>query len=125
MRIGARKLSNGTIEFGLQQRQGANSWGTELLPRARIFPTDARVGVWLQSSELTLSVAASADAFAEEVVVRIVASKQDDGRVEFGLQQRGDDGSWGSRQLPRARLFPTDTRVGVWLRSSELTLSTG
>ena len=32
--------------------------------------------------------------------VRIVARKRDDGRVEFGLQQRQTDNSWGARQLP-------------------------
>ena len=125
VRIVARKLSTGQIEFGLQQQQDDDSWGDNLLPRARLFPTDARVGVWLQSSPLPLTVAASSESFAEEVVVRIVASKREDGRVEFGLQQRGDAGSWGERQLPRARLFPTTTRVDVWLRSSVLALSTG
>ena len=122
VRIVARKLSNGKIEFGLQQQQDDDTWGDELLPRARRFPTDARVGAWLQSSPLPLTVAESTAAFAEEVVVRIVARKRNDGKVEFGLQERGADGSWGERQLPRARLFPTTARVDAWLRSSVVNL---
>ncbi len=121
VRIVARKLTNGKIEFGLQQRDD-DGWGARRLPRARLFPTDARVRSWLQSSPLTLSVAASADDFAQNFEVRIVARKLADGKVEFGLQQR-DNGSWGDRQLPSARLFPTTAAADRWLVSSTLSLS--
>ena len=53
-----------------------------------------------------------------EVGVRIVARRLADGGVEFGLQQRGGDGSWGGRQLPARRFFPPDAGVGRWLASS-------
>ena len=112
VRIVARKLDSGRIEFGLQQRQADNSWGDRQLPRVRFFPTTARVGHWLASSALDLSVGE----------VRIVARKLESGRVEFGLQQRQADNSWGDRQLPRVRFFPTTARVGHWLASSSLTL---
>ena len=59
---------------------------------------------------------------AARIEVRIVARKLSDGRVEFGLQERLDDGSWGERMLPTRRFFPTDAPVGRWLRSSALTL---
>ena len=61
----------------------------------------------------------------QTVEVRIVAQRLDDGRVEFGLQQRRD-GSWGERVLPRARFFPA-TGSGRWLSSSpvELTVESG
>ncbi len=108
VRIVARKLSDGRVEFALQQRSGS-TWGDRQLPRTRFFPTTARVGRWLVSSPL--------DVTAGEV--RIVARKLSDGRVEFALQQRSGS-TWGDRQLPRTRFFPTTARVGRWLVSSPL-----
>ena len=64
-------------------------------------------------------VASSAEA---ESVVRIVAQRLADGRVEFGLQQRGSDDEWGARLLPSRRFFPTSAEVGRWLSSSPLTV---
>ena len=113
VRIVARKLASGKIEFGLQQRDADDSWGDRLLPRARLFPTTAPVDRWLRSSPLTLTVGE----------VRIVARKLAGGKIEFGLQQRDADDSWGDRLLPRARLFPTTAPVDRWLRSSPLTLT--
>ena len=52
--------------------------------------------------------------------VRIVAQRLDDGRVEFGLQQREGSG-WSERILPQRRFFPTSS-VGRWLSSSTITL---
>ncbi len=113
VRIVARKLANGRIEFGLQQRHTDNSWGDRQLPRVRFFPTTARVDRWLASSPLTVPVGE----------VRIVARKLANGRIEFGLQQRHSDNSWGDRQLPRVRFFPTTARVDRWLASSPISLS--
>ena len=114
VRIVARKLESGRVEFGLQQRQTDNSWGDRRLPRVRFFPTSAGVGRWLASSPLTLPAGE----------VRIVARRLESGRVEFGLQQRQTDNSWGDRRLPRVRFFPTSAGVGRWLASSPLTLGT-
>ena len=50
-------------------------------------------------------------------------SKLDSGRIEFGLQQRQADDSWGARRLPRVRFFPTTATVDNWLASSSLTLT--
>ena len=55
--------------------------------------------------------------------VRIVARRLDSGKVEFALQQRHADDSWGARLLPSTRLFPTTATVGRWLVSSPLRLS--
>ena len=55
--------------------------------------------------------------------MRIVARKLEDGRIEFGLQQRQADTTWGARQLPRVRFFPTTATAGNWLASSSLTLT--
>ena len=74
VRIVARKLDSGRIEFGLQQRQPDNTWGDRQLPRVRFFPTTATVNRWLASSALDLPAGE----------VRIVARKLDSGRIEFG-----------------------------------------
>lgn len=123
IRIVARKLANGKIEFGLQQRQEASTWGGRLLPSARLFPAGAGIGDWLVSSSLTVSAGESADTLAEEVGLRITARRVSDGRVEFALQQRLDDGTWGGRQAPARRFFPAAARVDRWLHSSVIALT--
>ena len=119
VRIVARLLDNGKIEFGLQQVQHDNTWGDRRFPRARLFPATTAVRRWLVSSAITLSAAETADSFAEDVVVRIVARRLDDDRLEFGLQQR-QNGSWGKRDRPTRRYFPTTATVDRWLGSSTL-----
>ena len=114
VRIVARKLESGRIEFGLQQRSADDTWGDRQLPRVRFFPTTAGVGRWLASSGLDLPAGK----------VRIVARKLTDGRIEFGLQQRDSDDTWDDRRLPRVRFFPTTAGVGRWLASSPLILRT-
>ena len=123
VRIVARKLSNGKIEFGLQQQQSDDSWGDRLRPTRRFFPAPARAGRWLQSSPVALAVAAAPEDFSEDVSVRIVARRLSDDRVEFGLQQRADDGTWDEPLLPARRFFPADTAVGRWLVSSPQNVS--
>lgn len=61
-------------------------------------------------------------ATATETEVRIVARRLDDGRTEFGLQQRVD-GEWSEEQLPRSRYFPVEVSHDRWLRSSPLRLT--
>ena len=122
VRIVARLLANEKVEFGLQQRQADDSWGDRRLPRVRFFPADASVGRWLSSSPITVRIAA-ADAAARDAEVRIVARLLANGKIEFGLQPRQADDSWGDRQLPRVRFFPTGARVGRWLSSSPLTVT--
>jgi hypothetical protein len=120
VRIIARRLSNGKIEFGIEQRQSNGSWGGRQLPRARLFPVRPDVGRWLVSSPITVSVA-PAGSLAADVQVRVVARLIEDGRVEFGLQER-DNGSWGERVLPRRKYFPIVATANRWLGSSALTL---
>ena len=58
------------------------------------------------------SPVAGQEAAGGDVEVRIVARKLESGRIEFGLQQRSSDDTWGDRQLPRVRFFPTTAGVG-------------
>ena len=121
VRIVARRLSSGRIEFALQQRRTEAQWRERLLPAQRFFPTGAQVGRWLASAPVT----AIDNAAAPDVEVRIVARRISGGRIEFALQQRSTGGQWGDRLLPAARFFPTGTRVGRWLSSTPITVTAG
>ncbi|MCY3805439.1 MAG: hypothetical protein OXG91_02970 [bacterium] len=57
-----------------------------------------------------------------EGTVRIVASRQEDGRVEIALQQQQPDGSWNEPQLPEKRFLPSTAPTGRWLQSSAVTV---
>ena len=98
-RILARRLSTGQVEFGFRPEGEAL-----ILPTRRLFPTDARVGRWLISSEV---------ASDGEMVGRITARLRADGRIEFGFNPVE-----GERVLPPARFFPTTARVNQWLQST-------
>ena len=55
MRIVARRLDDGRVEFGLQQQENG-SWGDRDLPTRRFFPPAATVDRWLGSSTLNLDL---------------------------------------------------------------------
>ena len=55
VRIAARLLENGKVEFGLQQR-GPTGWGERILPTKNKFPADAEVGRWLRSTPVTIGL---------------------------------------------------------------------
>lgn len=114
VRIVARKLADGQVEVGLQHRRADASWREPALPVRRLLPATATVGRWLASSPLAKS--------GGDVVVRIVARRMADGRIELGLQQRRADASWGEPMLPQERLLPTTATVGRWLATSTLTV---
>lgn len=57
--------------------------------------------------------------------VRITAQRVDDGRVEFALQQREDDGKWSERMLPSRRFFPAEGFVNRWATSTPLEIDSG
>ena len=59
VRITARRLADGRIEFGLQRRSEGGQWAERLLPARRLFPTSAGVGRWLVSSPLTVTAPGS------------------------------------------------------------------
>ena len=118
VRVAAQRLANGGTEFALQQRSAGAAWDERQLPRSRFFPATTAVGRWLASSPLTVSAPG-----AGEAEVRVAARLLADGRMEFAAQQRGADGEWGERLLPRARFFPANATVGRWLASTSLTVT--
>lgn len=56
VRISARLIEDGRIEFALQRLGAGGQWAERQLPRSRYFPATPRVGRWLSSSALTVSV---------------------------------------------------------------------
>ena len=54
VRIVARKLADGRVEFALRRLLSDGTWTGSLRPRARFFPTTARLDRWLQSSPISL-----------------------------------------------------------------------
>ena len=109
VRIAARMLDGGSMEFALQQRRGG-TWGIRQLPARRFMPADATPGRWLTSSPLPIA----------GIQVRIAARIVDGESIELALQ-RWSEGIWGTRQLPARRLIPADGAPGRWLTSSTLT----
>lgn len=109
VRIAARMLDGGSMEFALQQRREA-TWGIRQLPARRFIPAGVTHGRWLTSSPLPIA----------GMEVRIAARKVDGGSIELALQRRSE-GIWGTRQLPTRRLIPADAVPGRWLDSSPLT----
>ena len=56
VRINARRLDDGRVEVGLQQRND-KGWGPRHLPQSRFLSADAETGRWLNSTPLSVSVA--------------------------------------------------------------------
>ena len=110
LRIAARPLVDGRVEFALQQRAGGD-WGERLLPQRRFFPADAAPGQWLVTSALGITAESGASEF------RIAARRLTDGRTEFAMQQR-TGGVWAMRLLPERPFLPATASVGRWHPSS-------
>ena len=110
VRISARRLDGGSVEFALQQWRDDGTWGTRQLPTRRFVPPGAAPGRWLNSSPLPIA----------GMQMRASARRLDGGSVEFALQRWRDDGTWGTRQLPTRRFVPPGVTRGRWLDSSPL-----
>ena len=103
VRIIARLQADGDIEFGLRTSEGNQ------LPRLRVFSASISDEGWRQSSAVELS---------DRTEVRIIARRDGETRVEFGL--RVDE----PRQefLPTRRYFPRSSTVGAWRSSTPIRL---
>ena len=56
VRVTARRLNSGRVEFALQQREPDGAWGDRILPTRRFFPPIADEGRWLVSSSVELPI---------------------------------------------------------------------
>ena len=103
VRIIARQLEDGRIEFGL--RAGAN----DRLPADRFVDPDVSHRRWLSSSVIPLG---------DTNGVRLIARRIAGGWTEFGLRGEGLE----TEHLPRARFFPAGVEHQRWLVSNRFAL---
>lgn len=103
IRIVARRISDGRIEFGARTSDGA-----VFRPDARYFPaTGPNHDRWLRSGEID---------FGDGFTGRVIARRVSDGRVEFGFRVEDREDI-----LPRARFFPASgPNHRRWLGSTEI-----
>lgn len=122
VRITARQLEDGRVEFALQPRVDGE-WGSRQLPRSRFFPADAQVGRWLNSSPLTVSVEAESNEVGEVADdLSVSPPSGDSGNWRSTIHRPDWDGrqdvemSLASTDGWRLRLSCTDNRldVDVW-----------
>ena len=122
VRIAARVVASGRVEVALQQRGADGQWGSRRLPAVRFLEVVADIGVWVWSRP---ALTVSAPLTGHSADLRITARRLADSRAEFGLQQLGADGQWGSRILPRVRILNTDLAiVDTWYPTGEMTVVT-
>ena len=111
VRVTACWRSDGRIEFALQQRQPDDTWGQHLFVQRRMLrpeTVESGTGSWKYSTLFELEGG---------VTVRIAARWYSDGRVEFALQQRQPDDTWGQHLFVRQRLLQPETiesGTGSW-----------
>lgn len=67
VRISARQLEDGRVEFALQQRVDGE-WGERTLPSSRYFPADVGHNRWLNSTSMTVSVSVAGELTEEPTV---------------------------------------------------------
>ena len=115
VRIQARQLADGRIEFALDVDE------QRLLPQQRYFPAQATVDRWLVSSPVLIGATLLSGRSDDGITARITAKLLVSGKVEFGVQV-DLAGQWSDRLLPDLRFFPVDARTGRWLRSSPIDL---
>ena len=60
IRIAARLLEDGKIEFAVQPRRASSEWGGRLYPSIRFLPADPPRGRWLNSSPILVAPEAAA-----------------------------------------------------------------
>ena len=131
VRIIAQKLVDGRIEFGLEQD------GEQVLPRARFFPANARVGRWLKSSPIDVSVeptvdsvtssarsiSGSGDAYKSAGVfsagnyvcsISVTGNENEYGADHFSVVSYGADGSYGNLHVNEiASSYSGSSRLSV------------
>ena len=96
VRVAARLLLSGRMEFALQERLADGEWGERQLPRARFFPAHPRVGRWLASTPLTVSLPPS-------------GSPESDRAALVALYEATDGANWTNNTN-----WLSDRPIGEW-----------
>ena len=94
VRLAARRLDDGRTEFALQVRGTDGEWGARVLPTRRFFPGTVRVGRWLVSTSLTVTLPApTVDGLPSEGTFTSISV----GREHIcGVRTDGRVACWGS-----------------------------
>ena len=103
VQVRARLQADGDIEFGLRTSEG------NVLPRQRVFSARINDERWRVSSPLELVNGAE---------VQIIARRDGDSRVEFGVRTRDPREDY----LPSRNKFSRSTPVGRWLISTPVSI---
>ena len=122
-RVLAQRHDDGRVEFVVQFRVAGDPWSESITPAQRFLAPGAETGVWFGASPLTITSNPAGASVRAAAVVRVVVQVLTDGRIEFALQQRQDDGTWGERIQPAKRFFNPDAEVGRWLASSSVVVT--
>ena len=97
VRVAARGTASGSVEFATQQRSASGAWG-ELQFGGSRFMTPRLIGLqqWRYASPVTIRGGAE---------IRVAARGTASGSVEFAIQVRAADGSWGDLLFGRSRFM--------------------
>ena len=68
VRISAKQLADGRVEFALQQWNGSQ-WGERILPRPRLFPANSPVDLWRNSGRIEVQTPLPAEPMPSLCVV--------------------------------------------------------
>ena len=87
VRITARQMEDGRVEFALQQRVDGE-WGERILPTSRFFPADVGHNRWLNSTPITVSMADAEASVASGTYTpqRIPEGNNEDGSIIWGTR---------------------------------------
>ena len=97
VRITARRLAGGSIEFALQQDRTDDLWGERLLPPLRFFPATATVGRWLSSSSLRVDARTQPKPVSSTQFAAVEVGSQ-----TCALRTDGAVACWGGSYRPEA-----------------------
>ena len=96
-RVAARGTASGSVEFAIQQRVAGGSWSELLFGRSRFMtPRLIAQQAWRYASPVSVD---------DGQEVRVAARGTASGSVEFAIQARAADGSWGDLLFGRSRFM--------------------
>ena len=81
VRINARQLDDGRVEFALQQRDGSG-WSERIAPRGRYFPADPGHSRWLNSTPVVVTAELEEEA-------QSTTSMGESDRAQYGVETVG------------------------------------
>ena len=98
VRIVARRLTSGRLEFALQQRRTDDRWGVSEFPERRFFPPDAPTGRWLAASSTTVFADHQPEP-ASSGRFTALSGNRTEGRHACGVGADGTATCWGNNRF--------------------------